>query len=206
MTNSKFKRWEIALCIGIAAALIFGVFSSAGGGLQERLIRLHVSAQSDGEQDQNLKLLVRDRALEFLKTPLSGVTETAEARAILLENIPALEEELQGFVTGLGFEQTVSASLTREPFPTREYATFSLPAGPYEALRITLGRGEGQNWWCVVFPPLCASAATELQPAQATGLTENDLALITQSGGDYAVRFKIAEWFGGIKNWFVRGG
>ncbi len=196
----KCKRWEIAICIALIASVLISTVTAADGNLSDKLVRLHVVAQSDSEEDQSLKLAVRDRALELLSAPLDGVTDVSSAKGIIRENIPMLEEELNEFILKRGFSSAVTVTLEREPFPTREYATFSLPAGPYDALRIVIGDGAGQNWWCVVFPPLCAAGAIEDAPA--LGLDGEDLSLITKPDGGYTVKFKIAEWFGAIKNFF----
>jgi stage II sporulation protein R len=207
MEKIRFKTWELALCIGLIAAFIASAASAHAGGIEEKLIRLHVSAASDSDSDQALKLAVRDETLSVLQQPLSGVTDAQQAGRVIEENIPALEEHLRGFLKELGVEQTVSAELKREPFPTREYSTFALPAGPYTALRVSLDGGAGQNWWCVVFPPLCAEAAITRLPggaSHAAGLTEGEILLITQADETYIMKFKLAEWIGGLKNWFIR--
>ena len=202
------KNWEIALCVGLIAALLAGTANAyANNELDEKLIRLHVVAASDSEDDQAIKLLVRDEVLSALQPELLGVTDVAEAESVIAENIPALEERLRTFLEERGISQAVKAELGREAFPTREYATFALPAGPYTALRVTLNGGGGENWWCVVFPPLCAASVMDTLPSgaeQASGLSEDDLLLITQADESYAVRFKLAEWFGALKNRFAK--
>ena len=203
MERKRFKTWELALCIGLVAALLVSAASAyADTGLSDKLIRLHVVAASDSDEDQALKLAVRDETLSALREPLSGVTDVSEAERIIAENIPALESRLRAFLREQGSKQSVAAVLKEEAFPTREYSTFSLPAGPYTALRVTLDGGAGQNWWCVVFPPLCAASVMEVLPdtSRAAGLTEDDVMLITQADETYVVRFKLAEWLGGLKN------
>ncbi|MDR0324680.1 MAG: stage II sporulation protein R [Oscillospiraceae bacterium] len=207
MESIRFKPWELALCAGLIIALLAGAASAyAEPGLSDKLIRLHVVAASDSGEDQALKLMVRDETLSALQEPLSGVTDVSEAERIIAENIPMLEARLRGFLSEQGLEQPVSAELKREAFPTREYSTFALPAGPYTALRVTLGGGQGQNWWCVVFPPLCAASAMERLPdtSRAAGLTEEEVMLITQADETYAVRFKLAEWLGALRNRFLK--
>ncbi len=202
MMKNRFKPWEIALCIGLVLAFTVSVLA-ASPGLSDKLIRLHVVGASDSEEDQALKLLVRDETLALMEDVLAGASAVDEAETVIRENIPALEERLESFLRKRGSDQTATVTLQREAFPTREYSTFSLPAGPYNALRVVLGDGEGKNWWCVVFPPLCASAAIEdlSDDSKAAGLTDEDVALITKDGETYALRFKLAEWFGKIKNW-----
>ncbi|MDR0294216.1 MAG: stage II sporulation protein R [Oscillospiraceae bacterium] len=201
----KYKLLELALCIGLIAALIVGTATALpSAAISDKLVRLHVVAASDSEEDQLLKLLVRDRTLTLLAEPLDGIGNAGDAAAAIRENIPMLEENLRTFLKTQGSDQAVSVTLQKEAFPTREYSTFALPAGPYTALRVTLDGGAGQNWWCVVFPPLCAASAMEKLPDTFTGLTEGDIALITQADETYVVRFKLMEWLGGVRNWFCR--
>jgi len=202
------KKWEIALAAGLVAALLTGTaIAYAETGLEEKLVRLHVVAASDSEEDQALKLAVRDEVLSALQPHLDGVSDVKEARRIIAEELPALEERLRVFLDGSGVEHSVKAELRREAFPTREYATFALPAGPYTSLRVSLDGGGGENWWCVVFPPLCAASAMETLPEgsyQTAGLNGRDLMLITQADETYVVKFKLAEILGGVKNLFSR--
>jgi stage II sporulation protein R len=208
MEKLRFKTWELALCIGLTVMLITSAASAyADPGLAEKMIRLHVVGASNTEEDQALKLAVRDQTLSALAAPLSNAADVSQANRIVAENIPTLEEHLARYLKEQGIEQPIKVELRREPFPTREYATFALPAGPYTALRVTLDGGAGENWWCVVFPPLCAAAVMERLPdegSQPAGLTEGDVRLITQDGEQYEVRFKLAEWLGSVRNWFVR--
>ena len=203
--KTVIKKWEIALAVGLVAALLTGTaIAYSETGLDEKLVRLHVVAASDSEEDQALKLTVRDEILSALEPALAGVTDVREAQSIIAEELPALEERLRVFLDELGVEQTVKAELRKEAFPTREYATFALPAGPYTSLRVSLDGGGGENWWCVVFPPLCAASAMETLPQgsyQTAGLNERDLMLITQADETYVVKFKLAEVLGGVKNW-----
>jgi stage II sporulation protein R len=207
MGRERFKVWEIALCIGLALAFAVSVFA-AGPGLSDKLIRLHVVGASDSDADQELKLLVRDQTLALMEDMLAGTSAVAEAETAIRDHLPVLKEKLNCFLYDQGSDQSVTVTLGREAFPTREYSTFALPAGPYNALRVVLGEGQGRNWWCVVFPPLCATAAMERLPgkAKAAGLTEEDIALITKDGEQYALRFKLAEWFGNLRNWLFGKG
>jgi stage II sporulation protein R len=203
--KNTFKKWEISLAIGLVVSLLAGTAAAyAETGLEDKLIRLHVAAASDSGEDQAIKLAVRDEVLSALRPALTGVTCVTQAEGIISGELPALNEHLRLFLDGHGIEQAVTAELRKSAFPTREYATFALPAGPYTALRVTLDGGSGQNWWCVVFPPLCAATAMEALPdgfEQTAGLSEKDLLLITQADETYVVRFKLAEWLGGFRNW-----
>ncbi len=181
---------ETAALLTLCAVMLSGVW--AGGrqaSLADRVVRLHVLAASDDERDQTVKLAVRDAVLEYLDPRLSAAADAEEALAILTAELRELER-LAGAVSG----QTARASLGRESYPTREYDGFSLPAGTYTSLRITLGEGRGRNWWCVVYPPLCAPEGSALRETAA--LDGEDVRLITEDGTDYEIRFKVLEWWG----------
>ena len=142
---------------------------------------LHVIANSDSEADQALKLRVRDAILAEAEEILTACADLPEAEAQLgaaLERMTAIAEAT---VAQAGYDYEVSAVLSYEVYPTRDYETFRLPAGQYLSLRMTIGAGAGRNWWCVVFPPLCNAATTEefVKTAEGAGLTAEELALLT---------------------------
>lgn len=133
-------------------------------------MRLHVLANSDTEEDQALKLLVRDAVLERATEILEQSADRAEAEIRLRESLPELEAIAEETVRATGYDYAVTAELEDTAFPTKEYDGFSLPAGEYLALRILIGEGVGQNWWCVVFPPLCTAASADVpETALAAG-------------------------------------
>ena len=195
---------SILLALAVTAAWTAADAHGTQVGLAGKLIRLHVVANSDSEADQAVKLLVRDAVLERAEAQLADCAAMAEAEARLAELLPELEEAAAAILAREGLPYSVRASLGWEQFPTREYDTFTLPAGRYLSLRLTLGEGTGQNWWCVVFPPLCMSATTEefSGGAQAAGLTDEEIALVTQESEGCVVRFKIIElveeWIGAL--------
>lgn len=197
MNNTRKKslrRWECALVLALCFTICYGVFAlRSQQRLAQNVIRLHVVAQSDSEYDQQVKLAVRDSILEMLSPELENVTDTGRAADIINEKLGDFELRAES-ISGL----SSTATLAYEHFPTREYDSFSLPAGEYLSLRVTLGRGEGQNWWCVVFPPLCMAAAEE--PAvSAESLTDEQVKLITGNEGEYVLRFKVLEYIEKIK-------
>ena len=154
-------------------------------------MRLHVVANSDSPEDQAEKLQLRDRALALLAPLLADCGSREEAVDIILSHCDELE--------ALG---DVSVRVEREYFPTRRYAAFSLPAGEYTALRLTLGDGAGQNWWCVVFPPLCTEALAEDGASDVfLSLDEESAGLITGQNREYDLRFRVVEWWGELKEW-----
>ena len=202
--RGRLRRWELALLVGVAAALLAGVWlDREQAALSDKVIRLHVIANSDTEADQALKLRVRDRILEEAAGYFQAGQTVEEAAAELTEYLPALAEAGAQVVREAGYDYPVSASL--EPnvwFPTKTYTDFSLPAGSYTALRIVIGEGEGRNWWCVVFPPLCTAAACQWQDAgRAAGLEEDDLSLMAEEDAGYELRFRSVELWEMLRQW-----
>ena len=157
--------------------------------LAEKLVRLHVVANSDSPSDQAIKLRVRDAVLAAAEPVLGSADDPDQA---LAAELPALKCAAAEMLRALGREESVSVTLQNERFPTRDYETFSLPAGVYRTLRVTIGAGEGHNWWCVIFPPLCAQAAG-LSERAVQALSDDDVRLVTESDGGYVVRFRLLE-------------
>lgn len=186
----KLHSWEAALLIALCVTLCVGLWADRSQReLSDQLVRLHVVANSDSPEDQAEKLQTRDRALALLSPLLSDCGNRDDAVNIILSH----REELEA----LG---DVSVQVGREYFPTRRYSTFSLPAGEYTSLRLTLGDGAGHNWWCVVFPPLCTEALAEGETADAFfSLDEESADLITGQAGEYDLRFRVVEWWGELK-------
>lgn len=188
MYTHKLRRWEFALLIGLACAMLW---ASALGGAQdalaEQVVRLHVVANSDSEADQALKLKVRDAVLAEATPYLAGLDRQAALNA-LEERLPYLADAAARVVGEQGYDYPVTVSLQEERFPTKRYEGFALPAGEYMALRVQIGSGGGHNWWCVVFPPLCMGSVEE-----TAQLDDRDRALITGETEGYVVKFKAIE-------------
>ena len=197
----KLKNWELAFVAALLIALLCGsALSREQAELADRLVRLHVVANSDAPEDQALKVAVRDAVLVALEPRLDGITEVREATRIIEDSFRLIELAAQREIVRHGYSYSVAVSLQEEDFPTREYDTFSLPAGVYNALRIVIGDGEGKNWWCVVFPPLCTELATGTESTDAFGaLSDNQVKLICEQDG-YSVRFKSMELLAKLKN------
>lgn len=204
--ENKFslRHWESALLFGVGFALMMGVWlSGQQKALAEQMVRLHVVANSDSEEDQAVKLLVRDGVLEAVSPWLEGVETREEAMDILARRLPELAR-LGADIAGEGVE--VTASLEEDVwFPTKEYADFALPAGKYTALRITLGEGEGHNWWCVVFPPLCLGSVSETVAERAGSFSGDQVRLITGENEGYVVKFKAMELWDELSTWLEGG-
>lgn len=200
-SHRTLRAVEIALGIGLAAAMLWGMTSlHRQQALADRVVRLHILANSDSEEDQALKLQVRDKVLERATEILKQSNNRTEAETAINQVLPELKQIAEEEIRAQGYTYPVTAELTETTFPTREYDDFTLPAGDYLALRIVIGEGAGRNWWCVVFPPLCTEATSDLaQTAMAAGLSDEDVKLITEDGGGYVLKFKSIELWEAIK-------
>jgi len=195
MGHTRLKPWEPALAAALIVSLLAGVWADrTQEKLASDLIRLHVVAASDSEEDQAAKLAMRDRVLTVLAPALEGCTDRDGAEAAIRAKIPALEAP--GGVT---------VTLGTEYYPTRRYDTFSLPAGEYLSLRVVMGQGRGHNWWCVVFPPLCTEAVAEDAEDAFLTLDGDETALITQADEGYVIKFRVVELWGQLKERFKPG-
>ena len=175
----RLKIWEVVLLVVVIGVLITSVAAqNTQAALSEKVVRLHVLANSDTEEDQNLKLMVRDAILEHTEQLLKSTESRKEAEALLRGQLLELEQVASETIRIAGFEYPVSVELTETAFPTKEYDGFSLPAGEYLSLRVLIGNALGQNWWCVVFPPLCTAVAAEVPNiAREAGFSEEEVAL-----------------------------
>lgn len=203
--DRTLKRWELALLFGILCALVLGTWLQREQDvLAEQVIRFHVIANSDEEEDQALKLAVRDRVLEQAEALYPQGATLEEARQALESHLDTLADAGRAVVEEWGCDYPVTAQITRCWFPTKEYQDFALPAGEYTALRVVIGEGEGQNWWCVAFPPLCLGAASETvdEATQAGYFTQSQARLVTEDGPGYVLKFKSMELLGELKGIF----
>ena len=200
-TSKRLHIWEIALLIGMAVFLISGAVSLQNRDqLADKVVRLHILANSDSEEDQALKLRVRDRVLERATELLEQTGDRREAADVLQSHLPELERIAAEEISDCGYEYDVTAEVANTMFPTKEYDGFTLPAGEYLALRIIIGEGNGHNWWCVVFPPLCTTAAADVPAsALAAGFDEEEVALVTEGNEGYVLKFKAMEWWEAIR-------
>ena len=200
---TRWKKWELALLLGLCAAMLWGAWSmQRQDALAQKMIRLHVIANSDSDADQALKLEVRDRVLDFTTTVLQRSADMEDAQVRLREELTRIEDIAQREIAAQGYDYPVTAQLASTEFPLKEYDGFSLPAGEYMALRLVIGEGEGQNWWCVVSPPLCTAAATDMhRTAVAAGLTDDDVSLITEEDAGYVLRFRSVELWEQLRQW-----
>ena len=188
--EKTLRRWEAAALIAVSIVLCTASWAQARqNSVSSKLVRLHGVAVSDDGLEQARKLRVRDAVLEYLGDKLADVKDAAEAKAVIEADMEGIARAAATASAG----REVRVTLGREHYPTREYEGMTLPAGSYDSLRVVLGAGEGHNWWCVVFPPLCLSAA-EAEQVQSV-MSEDDFALVTESEG-YELRFRLVELWG----------
>ena len=197
----KIKKWEIALFMAIILSIFVGAASSERSELSENLIRLHVVANSDSDEDQSLKLEVRDAVLLKVSSLLEGCSDKAEAEKIITGNTDLLASCANEVIRERGESYPVTAAIKQEVFPTVQYDTFALPAGKYTSLRVIIGEGRGHNWWCVVFPPLCLAAAEDIESLDDSGISSETLKVITEDSEEYVVKFKILEMLSKFGLW-----
>ena len=194
------KLWILALTVCLLF-LTIGLLPVHGEAeIYDTVLRLHVLANSDSEEDQSLKLSVRDAILAVGNGLLDGCESREEAARILQKNLPLLEKAAQEAIAEAGFSYPVRFALGEEAYPTRTYGSICFPEGDYLSLRVIIGEGEGQNWWCVLYPPLCMSAASAGKSDEeafiAVGLIGDQYRVITETEQPtYRIRFKILEVF-----------
>lgn len=189
---------------GIVLLFLLGLFSilpiHGEQEIYESVVRLHVLANSDTEEDQALKLRVRDEVLRVTEPLLAGCESREQAEQILERNADKIAAAAQAVVTEQGYDYPVSVLLGKEEYPTRNYENCCFPSGTYVSLRVCIGEAEGQNWWCVLFPPLCLSAASadggqsNEEAFISVGLTGEQYKIITETDNvKYRIRFKLLE-------------
>ena len=189
-----------ALC-GALQGLCWGRTQlDAGAALCADTLRLHIRAASDAVADQSAKLRVRDAVLTCLDAAYPAGNQT-DARSWAARNLFTLQLAARHALARCGVNAPVQVQLVNMYFPARQYTGGCLPAGRYDAVRITIGSGSGQNWWCVAFPPLCLGAASETveEAAQAGRFTDDQAALMTGETQGYVLKFKAIELWEGLK-------
>lgn len=185
----RIYRLEIAILMIIAIIFTYAAgVSIKQDQISNGILRLHVLANSDTKHDQEVKLIVRDAVLEFCKPLLENAENRTEVESIIKDNMQQIANIAQKTLWDMGENRGVSVRLSKEYYPTRDYTSFSLPAGEYLGLRVIIGDGEGKNWWCVVFPPLCNEVATD-DDTKTKDLPKK-----------YTIKFKTAEVVGKVRN------
>lgn len=188
------KKIEIAAMFGFAAALAVSTVGQSADtwhSLENDVVRLHVLANSDSYEDQLLKYAVRDAVLEEGSVYFENISSAEDAKAAAKGCLPSLEEIARKTVAEKGYDYTVTAKFEKTAFDERVYENVTMPAGVYDAVRIEIGRAEGQNWWCVMYPPLCLPAASEEDTDEY--FTEDEKDMLTEPQ-KFRCKLKILEW------------
>ena len=192
---------RVFVCFLIAAVFWTGSLIADRQKLRDQLIRLHVVGASNSEEDQTVKLQVKDAVVEYLNAAMADIADVEAAKAYVSENLPKIQKAANDALIALGVEPTAVATFCKEEFGKRVYDTFSLPSGIYDSLRITIGEAEGRNWWCVVFPTLCFSATAEELETVAAGAGFSDALTGAITGQEkYEIRFYFLDLLGKLEN------
>ncbi len=203
------RRFEIAAVIGIIGAIFCGStaeFAEKVEGLREDVLRLHILANSDTEEDQALKLHVRDTLLEASETLFVGCDTPEEMRERAAEQQETIRLLAQDAVEDCGYDYDVAVQLVNMEFDAKQYEEITMPAGAYDAVRILIGEAEGQNWWCVMYPPLCipSEAVVEVDEEAAETYFDEETEDILEHSQKYEIKFKCLEWWEKLVD-FVKG-
>ena len=196
------KKFEIAMILGFVLSIaLTSTFSFASdcSAVRDEVLRLHILANSESEADQQLKLSVRDRVLGETGELFSGAENLEVAQTLARENLQKIEVVARDEISKNGFDYDVTASLCRMYFETRHYDSYTLPAGMYDAVRVEIGKAEGKNWWCVMFPPICLGSAMDEGELEKV-LSQKGEEVITGTQ-KYKVKFFIVEL---IERWFKK--
>ena len=200
MTKSKRTVFNISLALGLVSAILISMspFAVACNDMYENIVRIRVIANSDSEADQEVKLLVRDTLLASSKELFTLCRSEEEAVTAARQSLPLFEEEAEALLKNNGFDYGAKAEVRREFFPTRQYEAFTLPAGEYDTLVVTLGDGAGENWWCVMFPQVCVGACS----GKLTDTIAENSAEYAKNADKYVLKFKVAEIFSRVRKKF----
>ena len=187
------KTILFSLMILVCALIVSALPTEAEAMIYDDTVRLHILANSDSKADQDLKIVVRDGILEKYSETLLQCKSTEDAEKTIGAILPDIERDAKSIILANGYNYDVRASIDKEWYDTREYEDFSMPCGVYTSLKIVIGEGDGKNWWCVMYPPLCTELASEGAPSDdaITDYSTEEIMLIR--GGKYTVKFKILE-------------
>jgi stage II sporulation protein R len=202
--------FKVGITLLVTAAVVAGMFlgsysENVNRDLADNLIRLHVIANSDSPSDQALKRNVRDVILAYMNEQLKDSKDINRTKSIINEKMTEINRLAVEELKKNGSDYSVKSSLGSYPFPTKSYGDITLPAGNYQALRIVIGKGEGANWWCVLFPPLCFVDVTHgtipdpVKNELKTALTDEEYSIVTSADADseipVRIKFKVVEFF-----------
>lgn len=194
------KKTELAIILGLIISVIFSSFTSFSidcNNVRGEVLRLHILANSDSEEDQALKLKIRDEILKASPEIFDSTDDLEGAINCAEQNLSKIEEIAKAEIEKSGFDYSVRAEIDDMYFETREYDGVTMPAGEYKAVRVKIGKAEGKNWWCVLFPALCIPAA-QGQKELSDVLTDSEIDTI--STPKFKAKFAIVEFFQNLKN------
>ena len=196
----------LLLFISISA---FSYVDAVSTNISDSVFRLHVIANSNSEADQELKLKIRDRIIEYMNTICNGINTKSEVIDLAQNHLEEFNQIAKKVIVDSGFDYNVSASIGNFKFPTKVYGDIALPAGFYDALKIEIGKASGQNWWCVMFPPLCfADVSSGVVPEESKKIMQDELSdeeyyIISEKKPDIKFKFKLLEIFSSMTNTFT---
>lgn len=199
------KIFVKSACIAFVLVVIYSLipFQAQCGNISNDVFRLHILANSDSNYDQSVKLKVRDRVLEYSKSLFESASSKEEAESLISQNLDDITSVAQNELQNLGCDKTVKAEIKKMYFTTRYYDSYTLPSGMYDALRITIGSGKGHNWWCVMYPSICISAASEQDEKAKQALDDGEYDIIKNE--KYSYKFKVVELFEKLCSCFKDG-
>lgn len=192
----------ILLCQLLLCLIMVGMLIADKQTLSNNIVRLHVVANSDSKYDQSVKLKVRDAVIACLQDPLEDMQSASEAKKYISDHLSVLETAANSVLYSVGSTDRATVTLCKEEFQTRHYDTFSLPSGVYDSLRVTIGDGDGKNWWCVVFPKFCMQATTKDMRASAVSSGFSPHLSDTLTDSDYKISFFLLDCIGKLENLF----
>ena len=202
------KKYILLLIVSVLFLLLsaYSYVNAVSNNLADSVFRLHVIANSDSKEDQELKYKVRDKLIEYMNTLTNDMNSKEEVIEIAKAHLEDFKEIAQNVVKENGYNYDVNVKIGNFSFPTKTYGDISFPAGFYDALKVEIGKAEGQNWWCVMFPPLCFVDVTsgvvpeESKENLQENLGDEEYELISDTKNSYAldIKFKIIELFESI--------
>lgn len=202
----KYNRFFILIILLFIYTSICAVsyVNAVSTNIQDSVFRLHVIANSNSDEDQNLKYVVRDKVLEYINSKTSNLNSKEEVITFVYNNLENIQNIAQQTIYEKGYNYMVSLSIGNFDFPTKTYGDISFPAGYYDALKIEIGEAEGKNWWCVMFPPLCFVDVTsgivpeESKEVLKDNLSDEEYNIICDNSDNKNFKFKLIEFFQNI--------
>lgn len=197
MNKRIFLFFPILIALGMLLWLLISGEREASG-IREQVVRYHVVANSDSKEDQEIKILLRDRLFEEIQALFSNCNDGQEALDAAEENRERLQKRGEEILRELGSNASVTVAIGTRYFPTKSYESLSFPAGKYRAVSILIGAGKGENFWCVLYPALCLSPAVcreEGEEKMAVAVGEEGLSFLQKEGEIRKIKFQLVEWF-----------